>query len=162
MKRWYIGVALLAFSGVMLWGILTSDSPTEVPVEELARRVQASVPNWANYQEDLKGQLGSTPVARWKGRPIRAHAGGAEITVVFEVSGPWAEYDFALPVLLKDHLGAVYRNSSASRTGPEVEYVFQMKDHTQGATVPWVEIAYPHNLQRLAFSDKGTWAAAGV
>ncbi len=162
MKRWYIGVALLAFSGVILWGMLTSDSPTEVPVEELAGRVQRSMPRWANYQEDLKGQLGSTPVARWKGRPIRARVAGAEISVVFEVSGAWAGYDFALPVLLKDHLGAVYRNSGASRTGPEVEYLFRMRDHVEGTPVPWVEIAYPHHFQRLAFSDDGTWAAAGI
>ena len=162
MKRCYIGAALLAFSGAMLWGFLSSDSPTEVSREELAGRVQRSTPRWANYQEDLKGQLGSTPVARWKGRPIRARAGGAELSVVFEVTGAWASYDFALPVLLKDHLGAVYRNSSASRTGSEVEYLFRMRDHVQGTTPPWVEIAYPHNFQRLAFSDDGTWSAAGI
>ena len=162
MKRWYIGVALLAFSGVMLWGILTSDSPTEVSAKDLAARVQRSVPRWANYQEDLKGQLGSTPVARWRGAPVRARVSGAEASVVFEVTGAWASYDFALPVLLKDHLGAVYRNSSARRTGSEVEYLFRMRNHVEGTTVPWVEVAYPHNFQRLAFSDEGTWSAAGI
>ena len=126
--------------------------------EELAARVQRSVPRWANYQEDLKGQLGSTPVARWKGRPIRARVSGAEASVVFEVSGPWASYDFALPVLLKNHLGPGYRNDSARRTGSEVEYVFGMRDHVEGTAVPWVEIAYPHNYRRLAFSEDGTWS----
>ncbi len=162
MKLWYIGVALVAFSGVMLWGILRTDAPVEVSTEELARRVQRSFPEWADYQEDLKGDLGSTPVARWEGRPVRARVAGSEVSIVFEVSGPWAEYDFALPILLKDHLGKVYRNNETRRTGSEVAYTFRLRDHVEGTSVPWMEIAYPHNLQRLAFSDDGTWAAAGL
>ena len=71
MKRWYFGIALLAFSGVILWGILTTDPPAEVSVDELAQRVVRSVPDWADYQEDLKGHLGATPVAQWQGAPIR-------------------------------------------------------------------------------------------
>ena len=162
MKLWYIGIALVAFSGVMLWGMLRSQSSTEVSAEELGRRVQRSVPRWANYQEDLKAQVGSTPLARWEGSPIRARVAGDEITVAFEVSGPWAEYDFALPVLLKDHLGNVYRNRAAGHRNSEIEYIFQLTDRVEGTSVPWVEIAYPHHFQRLAFSDKGTWSAAGM
>ncbi len=160
--RWYIGIALVAFSGVMLWAMLTSESPTEVSTDELALRVQRSVPRWANYQEDLKAQVGSTPLARWEGSPIRARVAEDEVTVAFEVSGAWADYDFALPVLLKDHLGKVYRNHAARRTNSEVEYIFRLADRSEGASIPWVEIAYPHNFQRLAFSDEGTWYAAGL
>ena len=162
MARWYIGIALVAFSAVMLWGILTTDSRVDLSTEELAQRVQRSFPDWADYQEDLKAQLGATPVARWEGAPLRARVAGDEVTVVFEVSGPWAEYDFALPILIKDHLGMVYRNNAARRTGPEVEYTFQLKDRVEGTSVPWVEIAYPHHFQRIAFSDEGEWSAAGI
>jgi len=160
--RWYIGIALLAFSTVMLWGILTTDSGVDVSTEELAQRVQRSFPDWADYQEDLKGQLGSTPVARWEGAPLRARVAGDEVTVVFEVSGPWADYDFALPILIKDHLGKAYRNNAARRNGLEMEYTFQLKDRVEGTSVPWVEIAYPHHIQRIAFSDKGKWSAEGL
>lgn len=160
MSRWYIGVALLAFSAVMLWGILTTEAPQEISAAELAGRVLRSQPDWADYQEDLKGQLGATPVARWKGRPLRARVDGAEVSIVFEVSGVWAEYDFALPVLIKDHLGKSYRNRSARRANSEVEYLFQLTGHTEGTRLPWVEVAYPHHLERLAFSQEGAWAAA--
>jgi len=159
-SRWYIGIALLAFSAVMLWGILFTEAPEEISAEELADRVQRSVPAWADYQEDLKGQLGATPVARWQGRPIRAQVDGESVSIVFEVSGAWAEYDFALPVLIKDHLGKSYRNTGARRTNSEVEYLFQIAGHVAGTTLPWVEIAYPHHLERLAFSQEGAWTAA--
>ena len=81
----------------------------------------------------------------------------SEVFIVFEVSGAWAEYDFALPILLKDHLGKVYRNTGAGRAGSEVEYTFRLRDHVEGMSVPWMEIAYPHHVQRLAFSYEGTW-----
>lgn len=157
--RWYIGIALVAFSAVMLWGMLTTDSRVDVSTEELAQRVQQSFPDWADYQEDLKGQLGATPVARWEGVPLRARVAGDHVTVVFEVSGPWADYDFALPILIKDHLGKVYRNNGARRTGQEVEYTFRLRDRVEGTSVPWLEIAYPHHFQRIAFSDEGEWSA---
>ena len=161
MKRFYIGVGLLVFSAVVFWGVLTAESPTEILPEELAARVLQSAPKWADYQEDIKGHLGATPVARWRGEPVRARIDGADAIVIFEVSGVWATYDFALPVLLKDHLGNVYRNRSSIRIGSEVEYRFLLKDRVEGTSVPWIEVAYPHHFQRLALSPEGTWAAAG-
>jgi len=159
-SRWYIGIALLAFSAVMLWGILTTEAPEEISEEDLAGRVLRSVPDWADYQEDLKGQLGATPVARWQGRPLRAQVEGDKVSIVFEVSGAWAEYDFALPVLIKDHLGKSYRNNAAHRTDSEVEYLFQISGRVEGTSLPWIELAYPHHLERLAFSQEGAWTAA--
>lgn len=161
MSRWYIGVGLLAFSAVMLWGILRTPSQTDVPVEEIAERVAKSLPKWANYQEDIKGQIGSTPVARWKGEPVEARVDGSDVFVTFELSGAWAQYDFALPVLLKDHLGKVYQKRDATRNGTRVEYRFQLTNRVEGASLPWVEVAYPHHFERIAFSAQGTWSAVG-
>lgn len=141
--------------------MLTTDAPVDVSTEELAQRVQRSFPDWANYQEDLKGQLGATPVARWEGRPLRARVARSEVSIVFEVSGAWAEYDFALPILLKDHLGKVYRNRFTRHTNSEVEYIFHLTNRVEGTSVPWIEVAYPHHLERLAFSDEGEWSGAG-
>jgi len=156
-KRFYIGVGLLGFSAVLLIGILANDAPTEIAPEELAERVLESAPVWADYQEDIKGQLGATPAARWHGEPLRLRVEGDQVSLVFEVTGIWATYDFAMPVLVKDHLGNVYRNESATRDGTTVTYGYTLKDRVEGTSVPWLEIAYPHHFERLALSPQGEW-----
>ena len=159
MKRW-LGVAtVLALALALSIALASRIAPTEISETELARRVAGSVPQWADYQEELKAHLGATPVARWQGEPIRAVVEGREVRVTFAIRGVWARYDFALPVLLRSHLGKVYVNRQATRRASEVTYIFQLIDLADGAATPWVEIRYPHRERRLLMSPEGTWRA---
>ena len=129
---------------------------TEITPERLKQKVESSSPRWANYNEDLKSQIGSTPVARWKGEPVRAFIKDGGATIVFKIEGYWAETPVNLPLLARDPLGFVWREANSQRIGDEVTYTFplQSKLSTSGL---WLEIQYPHHTKRIVFDAQGTW-----
>jgi len=125
--------------------------------EELARRVAASRPEWANYQENIKGQIGATPVAEWDGEPIAASASESSLEITFRLSGPWASRELALPVLVRDPYGALHRHERAVRDGSLVRYYFAREQPTNSSPLAWVEILYPHHEDRIVFDAAGKW-----
>lgn len=134
-------------------------SPEPISPEELAERVSASRPEWANYHEDLKAQVGVTPVAEWQGEPIYATQTGRQLDITFDISGTWSQRDMALPILVRDPFGGVRRDVHAKREKNKVTYRFVIDPSAEHAPVPWVEIQYPHHERRIVFSEEGTWSA---
>ncbi|MCH7909053.1 MAG: hypothetical protein IIB38_05485 [Candidatus Hydrogenedentes bacterium] len=157
-RRGIIVVPLVLALGVFLIYSFRK-SPEPVSYEELAERVSASRPEWANYHEDLKAQVGVTPVAEWQGEPLQALQTGRQLDIIFDVTGPWSQRDVALPILVRDPFGGVYRDVHAKREKNRVTYRFVIDPSAEHAPVPWVEIQYPHHERRLVFSEEGTWSA---
>ena len=126
----------------------------QVPDPELARLVQRARPVWANYGEDLKAQLGATPVARWSGKPVAAQIDGNRCSLSFEIDDPWRNYPFGIPVLVRDPLGKVHRSKSyAGGT-----YEFTLDGFAPGAVIPWIEFRFPpYEERRIAFDAAGSW-----
>ena len=139
--------------------VFTLQNRVSVSEEELKRRIEASAPQWANYQEDIKGQIGATPAAEWEGKPVSARIDGAALYVEFEMIGPWAAREIALPLLAHDPLGNTYQNTAAEFDGARTTYIFTLAEEAASGTLPWVEIKYPHHERRLVFSDDGVWEA---
>ncbi len=138
--------------------VVACDSAPDEPTEtELARLVQRARPVWENYGEDIKAELGATPVARWSGRLVEARVEGNRVTLTFDVGPPWRDYAFGIPVLVRDPLGAVHRASSY-RAGA---YEFVLGGFAPGAVIPWIEIQFPpYEERRIAFDSTGAWRDA--
>lgn len=157
--RFAVGLVILV--GIALIVLYLRTPSDEIPVEELRQRVQESDPIWANYHEDLKAQIGSTPVARWVGEPVGARIVGSEVHVDFRLTGLWSELEFPLPMLVRNHLGTVVRESSAaqgnSAQGNSVmTYIFPLSDGVS----PWVDLQYPHYTRKIVFNADGVWSGA--
>jgi hypothetical protein len=117
MKR-IVGIGLLVLAGIIAWAFLgNSTGNSELSLEELSTLVSKCNPIWANYNEDLKGQIGSTPVARWKGKPVRASIEENKAIVVFAIEGYWADLDVFLPILAREPLGDIAEAHQIRRTG---------------------------------------------
>ena len=123
---------------------------------ELLKRCAESHPEWLSYQEDIKGQIGAGAAAEWQGTPLRAEVRGREAHVTMRISGPWAQYDCGIPILLRDPLGNVVQSSAVSAPGGERTYTFKLPTETPP---PWIEIHYPHQERRLPLSPQGDWQA---
>lgn len=156
MKRVLIAVAVL-FGVVFLYASLIpakSVSPAEV-----ADRCRASQPEWRTYDEDVKAQIGATPVAAWSGVPLSVQASPGAYVLTFELSGVWLAYDADLPVLVRDPFGQVLRKATVTRSGPQVTYTYAVDN--AGAIAPWLEIRYPRQERRVQLDAQGHWAEAG-
>ncbi len=117
---------------------------------DLARRCVQSRPEWNNYDEDIKAQIGATAAAQWDGEPLRAHAGNGQVQVTFAIRGPWEKRSAALPVLMRDPYGNTLRDSGeAGRNGSERTYTFILPAATAEGSLPWIEIKYLHHERRL-------------
>ena len=125
---------------------------------ELARRAAASRPTWNNYPEDVKAQIGATPVAEWAGRLAEVRAARGGVTVVFDLTGPWARRNAAVPVLLQEPFGGVHRDSEARREGTRVVYAFALEP--RDGVPPWVELQFPHGRRHVVLPSDGVWRAA--
>jgi len=124
-------------------------SGTPISPEELERRVTASRPTWESYQEDIKAQIGARPVAEWEGRPLRASLEGGALQIAFAVEGVWATRKFAVPVLVRDPSGNVFRSADATHIGAKTGYTFLLPNSLDPVTLGWVEVRYPGNVKRL-------------
>jgi hypothetical protein len=141
----------------VLIGVVAFRNTQSISLSELSRRVATSRPSWQSYQEDIKGQIGATPVAEWAGIPIEVNRESSGVRVVFRLSGAWATREQAMPVLLRDALGNVYRDSSAERAGDRCTYLFEIPERVGRSGMPWVEIMYPDGNQRVTLSEDGHW-----
>ena len=156
--RWIALALLLPALGAFFMYTFRRDS-TQLSPQDLAGRVNASRPEWANYLEDLKAEVGVTPVAEWDGELVRAQRNGRDLNVTFRIGGLWSERDVALPILLRDPFGNIRRNQSATREGDLVDYRFYFPDIESDAPLPWVQIKYPGHERKLGFSEDGRWPA---
>lgn len=143
-------LAFIALTGIIA-ALMLTDPATDISDEELRKRVANANPDWANYHEDLKGQIGSTPIARWKGEPIQASINGSTITVIFHVTGYWAEAGANLPLLIRDPFGKTYADTASTRVGNEVTYTFALP--SADVDIDWFELSYPNASRRIAFTD---------
>ena len=128
-----------------------------VSTEELARRIQNSTPTWQSYSEDIKGQVGAAPVAEWEGQISEIRLVGGAVQATFRLSGPWAQRDVAIPVLLREPFGGTCRSTAARRDGDLVTYIIELPEAARGEALPWVELKFPHGQRRLPLSEEGLW-----
>lgn len=152
-----VACLLLAAAGAVL---VVSRAPERVSDADLAQRVADSQPTWQNYQEDIKGQIGAAPVAEWEGAPESVQRDANIVQVTFRLRGPWTARVVALPVLMREPRGGVYRNADAICTGGCATYVFELPGETAQGALPWIEVKYPFNERRLVLFDNGSWHAA--
>lgn len=125
----------------------------------LLARVEGSVPQWQGYQEDIKGQIGAGPVAEWSGEPVKGVREGGFVRVTFRLSGAWSLREASIPVLMRDPVGRVHRNSGAVRQDRMVVYEFQVGPDGPGWAFPWVEVKFPNGEKRIVFGDDAVWMA---
>lgn len=156
MKRIFSIAALLLIAFVLWYINRGSSTSYDITSEELQKRVLLSKPVWTNYNEDIKGQIGSTPVARWKGQPLRASIGEEQVEVIFVLEGLWSSTDVNLPILAREPLGDVLVPLKSHREGQKVTYIFSLKPEVTKSSA-WLEIQYPHNIKRLVFDSSGNW-----
>lgn len=154
----FAGVALLLLASFAIIRMsLTQNQPTR---EELTARIAASTPQWANYPEDLKAQIGAQPVASWIGHPVAATRADSAVEVTFRLAGRWGkEHHPGLPILLRDPLGNELKSDAAQcDANREIVYAFRYPEGSQNDALPWVEIMYPHQQRQLTFSRDGEWS----
>lgn len=133
-----------------------SSGPTDA---ELAQRAAESHPAWQSYNEDIKAQMGAGPSAEWSGTLTQVACEAESIRATFQVTGPWAARDAAMPVLMREPTGHVFQNRSSTREGALVTYVFERADSLRSEIPAWLEFHYPHGEQRVAFNGQGVWRA---
>ena len=124
--------------------------------ELLAARIAASAPGWNSYQEDIKGQIGASPVAEWSGRLVTAAQGDDLLSLSFVLEEPWKTRDGALPVLIRLPDGATLMPRDAIIDGEHRVYRYALPS---SAPLPWAEVQYPHHRERLYFDATGQWMA---
>jgi len=156
-RRVIAGVAGGAF--LALVALTAYMNSGELSPEELARRCSDSFPAWQSYQEDIKAQIGARPVAEWEGRPTGVIQEGRQVRVTFLLSEPWKGRQAALPVLLRDPLGVVYRNLGAESRGAERVYLFELTETSAVSPLPWLELQFPRGERRLPLDPRGEWQA---
>lgn len=160
-RRLALGVVCLAAIGALAAAYVRYVREAEARLDpgDLMRRAALSNPDWANYQEDIKAQIGAAPVAQWRGHPVAVRREGALIHVTFRLEGPWAERAMVIPVLLRDPFGNETRHRGYEFTAPDVVYTFQLADEAARAPLPWVMVKYPHHEDRLPLDSDGEWTA---
>jgi len=137
--------------------LLQACGETALSQDELLTRAQNARLQWDSYQEDIKGQIGATPAALWKGNPTRIQVEGKNIRVEFSVAPPWDTYAVAMPILLRGPLGKVSKNSGFEVAGKIHTYTFHVPELEELNSLPWVELHYPHTERRFTLLD-GLWA----
>ena len=131
----------------------TGCSPT-LDASELQQRCAEAQPAWDDYDEDLKAQIGATPVALWEGTPLQAWQTAAGVEVSFRLSGPWGEVAALLPVLLRTPEGEVYQSRPGASSGVDRVYFFSMQKSAE-VMLPWVDLRFPREERRLYLRTPG-------
>jgi hypothetical protein len=142
---------------LVIVGITMLVNNQSLPASELVRRCSASQPKWTSYPEDIKGQIGAGPAAQWAGKPVAAAQSGSQVRVTFRLQAPWSGFEAAMPVLLRDPLGHVYRNASTEKKDADRIYLFTIDADAAVSVLPWVEVQYPHGEKRISFNAQGRW-----
>ncbi|MCF6285408.1 MAG: hypothetical protein L3K26_09490 [Candidatus Hydrogenedentes bacterium] len=157
-RFWRFALTLTGVLFLFLVAAFTLLNSRELASDELARRCAASRPAWNGYQEDVK-EIGTRPVAQWRGHPTALTLSGGTVHLVFELGAPWDAWDAVLPVLLKTPEGQVLQNVRHERNGSSRTYVFFLSSASETPVPPWLEIQYPHTRQRLYLNAHGAWQA---
>lgn len=147
-----LGGAALGALGLLYGLVVTS---TGAPIDEAAlrARIQASIPTWESYQEDVKAQLGARPAAEWKGELVGGRIGAdGVVEVMFRIEGPWADRDLGVPILVRDPELRVVR---AVETIREDELRVYRVPMAGASSLPWVEVQYPHHTRRIGLDGPG-------
>jgi hypothetical protein len=156
-RRFSSIAGVLVVGLVIIWAVRSPGNPS---VEELARRVAACHPTWQNYQEDIKGQIGAAPVAQWRGTLIETRCENTLVSVTFQLSGPWAQRDITIPILVREPSGNWFEGTQTHRQAARATYTCQLPEDTANLPFPWLEIRYPHGEKRVVLSSQGHWKAA--
>lgn len=153
--RWAVMAVLITLSAGL--AVVARMGAHKTDPAELAKRCDESRPAWTSYQEDIKGQVGAEPVARWRGQVEEVRQEAGSVIVTFQLEQPWADYEAAVPILLRDPMGHEYRQDAVEREGGTRRYVFRMDPQTGASQLPWVEIHFPHTERRIALGSAGRW-----
>lgn len=158
-RRLALAGAVLAAVAALLF-FSTARARRGLDPAELARRVEESRPTWQGYDEDIKAQLGAASVAEWRGRLVEVAWEPGRIRAAFELAGPWARRDIAIPILLHDAHGSVLRSSEAHVSDDgRVTYTF---DYPGTAPPAWLELRYPfYGARRIVLSGEHHWKHEG-
>jgi hypothetical protein len=160
-RRILLGIVCFAVvaSAGMVYIRYVNEAEARLDPGDLIRRTALSNPDWANYQEDIKGQIGAGPVAQWQGKPTAVRREGGVVHVTFRLEGPWAARDVVVPVLMRDPLGNERRHHAYEIRKPEVVYTFKLSGESPDAPIPWIMVKYPHHEDRLTLDSEGVWRA---
>ncbi len=158
--RWAIAALLVLISAGLAF-VARLGAPSNNPAE-LSKRCTESRPAWASYQEDIKGQVGAQPVARWQGKLVDLRQEAGLITATFALESPWAEWEADVPVLMRDPMGHEYRQDGIDRDGSIRRYRFHLDPADASSILPWVDIHFPHTERRIALGTGGHWSYAAV
>lgn len=156
--RWAVATVLIALSAGV--AMVARMGGHQADPAELAQRCGESRPAWASYQEDIKAQVGARPVALWRGKLTELRQESGSLTVTFLLEQPWADYEAAVPILLRDPMGHDYRQDRVEREDGLRRYIFQLDAQSGASTLPWVEIHFPHTERRIALGSTGCWTDA--
>ena len=115
---------------------------------ELAILAGKAHPGWENYQEDIKAQIGATPVAQWRGTPRHAWKDGDGIHVQFDIEDAWKKRTCVIPILIRDSGGTEYLSTKGLVEEGKVTYTFPPSSSLSVFTNT-IEIKYPHEDRRL-------------
>lgn len=158
--RFLILIAMAVVVIGAIWSILTPTATTDIDVAALAKDAARARVTWADYGEGIKAKLGATPAALWHGGPESAKLVDGGIEVTFSLNGSWSEFDFGMPILLRDPEGQVYAPKSYTRAAPGGTYLFAHNGTVTPLSIPWVEVKFPPNDERrIVFDADGAWHA---
>lgn len=153
-------VVLIAVAVAVVAALISLAYRSGLSEEEMARLTASAAPTWENYPEDIKAQIGAGPVAEWQGKPVKAVWDGKEtIEVTFEMTGPWATIDAAIPILLRDPLIGTHEPAATHRQGNYITYSFTLYDGTTAIPLPWVEVKHPAGQDRIMLIESTHWEA---
>ena len=133
---------------VLLCSFITGACTLKTDDSELATRTVNARPAWANYQEDIKAQIGATPVAQWQGTPRRAWQDSQGIHVQFVLKSPWDKRTCTIPVLIRDSGGTISQSIKGIIENNALTYTFPPSPLAVVSSAS-IEIKYPHDERRL-------------
>ncbi len=140
--------------------VFLAPAVTDLDQEDLAGRVQRARLDWADYGEGIKAALGATPAALWDGMPTSARLVDGGVEVTFALREPWRDFDFGMPILLRDPEGKVYTPQRYVQSNEGGVYTFGHTGEVTPLSLPWVELRFPPNEEsRIVFDTAGRWRA---
>jgi hypothetical protein len=149
-----IVLAIVFIGGVLLFAAVVQ-LPT-VDDKALAERCASSAPSWQGYAEEIKGQVGAAPVAEWNGDVVAADFRNGQLRIHVDLTGPWVDRPFAIPILVRDPYGKVHLGRRVQGEGAARAYIV---DIPGGGALTWVEVATPDGRHRITLGPDQSWSA---
>lgn len=142
---------LILLSAVVSCLFLTACDP-KINETELAALAGKAHPVWTNYQEDIKAQIGATPVAQWRGTPRHAWKDAEGIHVQFDIEGAWKKRACVIPILIRDNGGTEYLSPKGVVEQGTVTYTFPSAS-LNSVFANTIEIKYPNEERQLVLES---------